>query len=78
MKIDLACVGCLEVPKVVFFSGFGQFLGLFKEPIRSQIVLTKELNSQFIIMGLKVNDLEEKNDSIWITGSWGLIGGFQK
>ena len=53
-----------NVPKMVFFSGFGQFLGLFKEPIRSQIVLTKELNSQFIIMGLKVKYLEEKNDSI--------------
>ena len=52
------------MPKVAFFSGFGQFLGLFKEPIRSQIVLTKELNSQFIIMSLKVKYLEEKNDSI--------------
>ena len=63
MKIDLACVGCLEVLKVAFFSGFGQFLGLFKEPIRSQIVLTKDFNSQFIIICLKVKYLEEENDS---------------
>ena len=64
--------------KVAFFSGFGQFLGLLKEPVRSQIVLTKDFNSQFIIIGLKVKYLEEKNDSILITWSWGLIGGFQK
>ena len=35
-----------------------------KEPVRSQIVLTKDFNSQFIIIGLKVKYLEEKNDSI--------------
>ena len=49
---------------MAFFSGFGQFLGLFKEPMRSQIVPTKDFNSQFIIIGLKVDYLEEKNDSI--------------
>ena len=52
------------MPKVAFFSGFGQFLGLFKDTIRSKIVLTKDFNSQFIIIGLKVKYLEEKNDSI--------------
>ena len=49
--------------KVAFLSGFGKFLGLFKEPMRSQIVPTKDFNSQFIIIGLKVKYLEEENDS---------------
>ena len=47
------------MPKVAFFSGFGQFLGLFKEPMRFQIVLTKDSNSQFVISGLKVKYLED-------------------
>ena len=49
--------------EVAFLSGFGKFLGLFMEPMRSQIVPTKDSNSQFIIIGLKLKHLEEKNDS---------------
>ena len=46
---------CLKWP---FFSCFGQ------ETIRSQIVPTKDFNSQFIMIGLKVKYLEEKDHSL--------------